>query len=134
MHTHIFNVSAILSVDNIKNTNVFFFLFFLFSLNWEREREYVIAILRKIVGRNSFKVYLAFRQRVSSESIFSFMGSGILYSSAWMHLSSCPWALCRFSTRSLAWDSPICSWWSLSWNPIFFIPISADEKRVLLPL
>ena len=54
--------------------------------------------------------------------------SGILYSSAWMRLSSCPRALCRFFTRSLAWDSPICSWRSPSWKLISFIPISANEK------
>ena len=40
----------------------FLVLFFLPSLNLERERErgYVIAVLRKGVGRNSLKVYLAF--------------------------------------------------------------------------
>ena len=48
MQTHIFNVSAILSADNLSS---FFKL---------REREYVIAILRKSVGRNSLMVYLAF--------------------------------------------------------------------------
>ena len=41
---------------------------------------------------------------------------------------SCPRALFRFFTRSLAWDSPIRSWWSLSSKLIFFIPISAAEK------
>ena len=47
---------------------------------------------------------------------------------AWVRLSSCPRAHCRFFTRSLAWDSPICSWRSPSWKLIFFIPISAEEK------
>ena len=59
----------------------FLILFFPPSLNWEREREsererererereYVIAVLRKDVGRNSLKVYLAF-WRVPSESIW----------------------------------------------------------------
>ena len=55
---------AILSVDNIKYTNVFLpysFLSSFFKLRErEREREYVIAVLRKGVGRNSFKVYLAY--------------------------------------------------------------------------
>ena len=61
MWTHIFNVSAILSVDNIKvQMSFFLILFFLPSLNQEREREYIIAVLRKGVGRNSLKVYLAF--------------------------------------------------------------------------
>ena len=48
MQTVIFNVSALLSADNIKiNMSFFLNLFFLPSLNLEREREYVIAILRK---------------------------------------------------------------------------------------
>ena len=93
MLTHIFNVSAILSADNIKYTNVFLpysFLSSFFKLR-EREREYVIAVLRKGVGRNSFKVYLAF-WRVPSGSIFSFTGSrGVIYSLVWRRLlSSCP--------------------------------------------
>ena len=50
MRTHIFNVSAILSVDNIKiQMSFFLILYFLPSLNLERE--YVIAILRKGGGR-----------------------------------------------------------------------------------
>ena len=84
MRTHIFNVSAILSADNIKYTNVFLpysFLSSFFKLEREREskrerereREYVIAVLMKGVGRNSLNVYLAF-WRVPSEGIFSFTG------------------------------------------------------------
>ena len=50
MWTHIFNMSAILSADNMKMQMSFFLiLFFLPSLNCERE--YVIAILRKGGGR-----------------------------------------------------------------------------------
>ena len=58
MHTHIFNVSAILSADNIKNTNVYLLFSFLssfFKLR-ERKREYVIAILRR-VGRETVLMF-----------------------------------------------------------------------------
>ena len=54
MLTHTFNVSAILSADDIK-TQMSFFL----KLR-EREGGDVIAILRKSIGRNSLNVYLAF--------------------------------------------------------------------------
>ena len=47
---------AILSVDNIKTQ----MSFFLKLRERERERGYVIAMLRKGVGRNSLNVYLAF--------------------------------------------------------------------------
>ena len=61
MRTHIFNASAILSADDIKYTNVFLPYSFLSSFfKLEREREYVVAVLRKGVGRNSLNVYLAF--------------------------------------------------------------------------
>ena len=85
----------------------FFFLFFLLSLNWERE--YVIAILRKSVGRNRLNVHLAFFGGFLLRVFSLLRASGILHSSAWMCLSSCPRALCRFFTWSLAWDSPVCS-------------------------
>ena len=51
MWTHIFNVSAILSVDNIKNTNVFLPYSFLSSFFKLRERVCVNAMLRKGGGR-----------------------------------------------------------------------------------
>ena len=61
MWTHIFNVSAILSADNIKiQMSFFLILFFLPSLIWEREREYVIAILRKSGGRKQSLGSLSF--------------------------------------------------------------------------
>ena len=51
----------------------------------EIEREYVIAVLRKGVGRNSLNVYLAF-WRVPSESIFSFTSLRDFFSAlAWRH-------------------------------------------------
>ena len=87
------------------NSNVFLPFSFLSSLNWERE--YVIAILRKCLGRNIHYVYLAsffggFLLRVFSLSRASWVF--FLHSLAWMRHSSCPRAF-HFFTRSLAWDS-----------------------------
>ena len=50
MRTHIFNVSAILSADNIKNTNAFL-LEGEREREREREREHTMTILRKGGGR-----------------------------------------------------------------------------------
>ena len=47
----------------------FLILFFLPSLNWERE-SIQWQYLGRVEGENGFTVYLAFRRRVSSDSIF----------------------------------------------------------------
>ena len=154
MRTHIFNVSAISSADNIEiQMSFFLILFFLPSLNWERE--YIIAELRKGGGRNNLKVYLAFWQ-VPSESIFSFRGLRDFFT-AWLegisyllvqdsfHFSPEFWRQFQFIlshqllsgkprlflfTRNLAWDSPVRSRWSLSSKLIsFFLSISADKEK-----
>ena len=154
MRTHIFNVSAISPADHIKiQMSFFLILFFLPSLNWEREREreYVIAILRKGGRENSLKVYLAFRQ-VPSESIFSFTGlrdfiqlglkasiislSKILsafprnfgdsFNTSYHANCYLETRLCFFA-RSLASDPRPLTATSFLKND-FLIPISADEK------
>ena len=113
----------------------FFFLFFLLSLNWERERERE-SIQRQYLGRvegeNGFMLYLAFRRRVSSESIFFNGLVGFCGARFEACAISCPRALLHFFTRSLAWDSPFRSWRPPSTKLIFFIPISADEKGCYL--
>ena len=102
MRTHIFNVSAILSVDNIKiQMSFFLILFFLPSLNWERERESIQwQYLGRVEGENGFMVYLAFWWRVSSESIFFNRLVGFYRARLEASAISCPRALFCFFTRS----------------------------------
>ena len=133
-------MSAISSADNINiQMSFFLILFFLPSLNWEREREreHTMTILRKSGGRK--RLYLAFR-RVPSESIFSFMGYwDFVTALAWRHqLSSCPRFFLLFpgilAAVSIHLVTPNCCP-----KTKFFIHISADEKsfwpiiRPLLP-
>ena len=126
MRTHIFNVSGILSADNIKNTNVFLlFFFFLLSLNWERE--YVIAILRKSVGRNSLKVYLVFR-RVPSESIFFFYGLAGFYIAQLECVCHLIQELSASSPGVAATVFTHLVMPAATLKLIFFIPISTDKK------
>ena len=130
MRTHIFNVSAILSADNIKiQMSFFLILFFLPSLNWEKE--YVIAILWKSVGRNSLNVYLAFFFFLAGSfwEYFLFYGLAGFYIARLecvCHLvqelsSSSPGVLATVFTHLVTPTAVL--------KLIFFIPISADGKR-----
>ena len=129
MRTHIFNVSTILSADNIEiQMSFFLILFFLPSLNWEREREreYVIAVLRKGGGRNSLNVYLTF-WRVPSESIFfnglmGFYGARLEASTI-----SCPRAPFRFFTWSFGHSvhtSCHTNWCPKNWYSLSLFPLT----------
>ena len=104
-----------------------FFSFFLLEI--EREREYVIAKLRKGVGRNSCKVYLAF-WRVPSESIISFYGQAgfYIYSLAWRHQFFLSKILFCFFTRSLGHSIHTSCHPACCPKTDFLILISADEK------
>ena len=131
MRTHIFNVSAILSADNIKNTNVFLLFSFLSSFfklrERERERVYVIAILSKGGRRNSLNVYLAFFAG-SFWEYFLFYGLAGFYIARLecvCHLvqglsASSPGVLATVFTHLITSTAVL--------KLIFFIPISADEK------
>ena len=132
MRTHIFNVSAILSADNIKiQMSFFLILFFLPSLNWERERErdsIQCQYLGRVEEENGFTVYLTFRRRVSSESIF-FNGLAGFYGARLEATAiSCPRALFRFFARSLGHSVHTPCHPNCCPKTKFFIPISADEK------
>ena len=130
MCTHIYNVSAILSADNIKYTNVFLpysFLSSFFKLR-EREREYVIAVLRKGGGRNILNVYLAF-WRVPSESIFfnglmGFYGARLEASAI-----SCSRAPFCFFTRSFGYSVHTSCHTNCCPKTDFFLSISTDEEK-----
>ena len=151
-------VPAILSADNTKYKCFSFFLFpfFLLSLNWERERENIqLQYLGRVKGENGFKVYLAFR-RVSSGSIFFLLRLAGFFT-AWLEgtLSSCPilfplflgvsvtvsiYLVTRIAVLKLGSASspgvvatvstPLVTPTAVL-TTAFFIPISADEKRVL---
>ena len=131
MRTYIFNVSAILSADNIKvQMSFFLILFFLPSLNWKTERESIQWQWRG-EGENSFTVYLAFRRWVSSESIFfnglvEFYGARLEASAI-----SCPRALFRFFTRSFGHSVRTSCHTNCCPKTDFFLFLLT--KRVLLP-
>ena len=141
----------------ISNIQMSFFLvlFFLPSLNWERE--YVIAILRKVGGRKQFKVLLSFSTG-SFWEYFLFYGvagfyifwlEGVCYLLSKIlsafprnfgdsfnrsyHANRRPETQLCFFTRSLAWDSPVRSRRPPSWKLISLF-LFLLTKRVLLPL
>ena len=92
MQTHTFNVSAILSADSIKYTNVFLLFSFLSSFFKlcvcvrEREREREIDIEREHTmggGRKRFYRVLSFSTTGFYWEYFLWRVGGILWSSAW---------------------------------------------------
>ena len=91
-----------------------------------REREYVIAVLRKCVGRNSLKVYLAFDGFLLR--VFSLLrASGMFWSSACGVCYFLSRALFCFFTRSLGQiPRPLMATSVLKTD--FLISISADKK------
>ena len=111
----------------------FLILFFLPFWNWEREREYVIAVLRKGVGRNSLNVYLAF-WRVPSENIFfnglaGFCGARLEASAILLSKSSISLLHPEFGMR-LA--HPFMAIYVFKADILY--PYFRRRKRVLLPL
>ena len=119
--------------QTIPNTNVFLssFFFSFFKLRErERERESVqLQYLGRVEGENGFKIYLAFRRRVFSESSFLLQASWILWSSAWRHLLYLVQELYfASSTGVLATVSTPLVTPTAVLKAAFLIPISANEK------